>query len=600
MAIALDLLTSHCQNPLFQALTIVVYIRGDSLMIRSQNPAKKVLAATLSLLAFILLPITSFARAQQSSSGISFKTPSVHSNAGGLQTIVGDVNGDGLQDVIYLQYKSLSSGGGEIDAGVMLGQSGGGLTSPKTFLVASGSNVISSYYQMYLADFNKDGKLDLFVFSPDLGGQAGAFLFSGNGDGTFQTTPSQPVALNYLLDSSAAAVADVNGDGNSDLVIATFYISFETPAAFYVFPGKGDGTFGAPKSTILSGNSITLALDIGTAMTLTDINADGKLDILTPIGDHVTVALGNGDGTFKTLPSWLALPSGYQTVNSPSQIFTEDVNGDGKPDIEISALPDSSSSQSSDGAVNVIFLGHGDGTFQASQLYHVGGGFAALSGVKDVNGDGKADLINGTVCDGNSLYACSSGIAYPIAIVLGNGDGTFQSGVGLDGGGVNGSINVTVADLNGDNKQDLIASRYLPSNATDSLSVLINSDAACTTPPTLTLHLSQNVLWPPFGEKLPVFVYGTVADSTCAANLLSAAYAVTDEYGAIQPTGKVSLDDQGRFFFPVRLQASRRGYDKDGRLYTITMNVTNDAGVTTSKSANVVVPHSIVQFILSQ
>jgi hypothetical protein len=496
--------------------------------------------------------------------------------------------------------KSLSSGGSEIDAGVMLGQGGGSLAAPVTFAVTSGANVISSYYQMHLADFNKDGKLDLLVFSPDLGGQTGVFLFLGNGDGTFQSTPSQPVGLNYLLDSSAAAVTDVNGDGNPDIVVATFYISFETPAALYVFPGKGDGTFGPPKSTILTGNSITLALDIGTAMTLADINGDGKLDILTPIGDHVSVVLGNGDGTFKTSPTWLSLPSGYQTVNSPSQIFTEDVNGDGKADIEIGAVPDSSSSQASDGAADVIFLGNGDGTFQSSQLYHVGGSFAALSAVKDINGDGKVDLINGTVCDGNTLYTCSTGLAYPIGILLGNGDGTFQSGVGLDAGGVNGSINVTVADINGDNKQDLIASRYLPSNNTDSLSVLLNTDASCSTPPTLTLHLSQNVLWPPFGEKLPVFVYGTVADSTCSVSLLSATYSVTDEYGEVQPKGQVTLDDEGGFFFFVRLQASRHGHDKDGRSYTITLNATNDAGVTTSQSARVIVPHSIWQFLLDQ
>src|SRR6266702_4469082 len=251
-------------------------------MIRLPDPAKKILASALFLIAICLLPNASLGHAQQ----ISFQSPAVYGNAGGLQPVVGDLNGDGLQDVVYLQYKSSTSGGGEIDGGVMLGQSNGSLAAPISFFVTAGSNVISSYYQMFLADFNKDGKLDLLVFSPDLGGQTAAYIFQGNGDGTFQSTPQQP-ATNYLVDSSAAAVADINGDGNPDFVVATFYISFETPAAFYVFLGKGDGSFNGPSTTILTGNSITLALDIVTTMTLADINADGKLDIMTPIGDHV-------------------------------------------------------------------------------------------------------------------------------------------------------------------------------------------------------------------------------------------------------------------------------------------------------------------------
>ena len=90
---------------------------------------------------------------------------------------------------------------------------------------------------------------------------------------------------------------------------------------------------------------------------------------------------------------------------------------------------------------------------------------------------------------------------------------------------------------------------------------------------------------------VPVTVSGTIADSLSGVNPSTAAFAVVDEYGAIQPSGPVSLGAGGCYSFTVLLQASRNGNDKDGRQFTITVSAKDFAGNTGSASAVVVVPH---------
>jgi hypothetical protein len=87
----------------------------------------------------------------------------------------------------------------------------------------------------------------------------------------------------------------------------------------------------------------------------------------------------------------------------------------------------------------------------------------------------------------------------------------------------------------------------------------------------------------------PVTVSGTITDPGCT--ITSAAYAVADEYGEIQPSGAVTLGAGGAYSFTVLLQASRLGTDLDGRLYTITVSASNKAGKTGSQAGPVIVPH---------
>jgi hypothetical protein len=90
---------------------------------------------------------------------------------------------------------------------------------------------------------------------------------------------------------------------------------------------------------------------------------------------------------------------------------------------------------------------------------------------------------------------------------------------------------------------------------------------------------------------VPVTILGTITDTDSGVNANSAAYAVKDEYGEIQPKGAITLGPGGTYSFNVLLQASRLGTDLDGRRYTVTVRAKDNAGNAASKSAAVIVPH---------
>jgi hypothetical protein len=112
-----------------------------------------------------------------------------------------------------------------------------------------------------------------------------------------------------------------------------------------------------------------------------------------------------------------------------------------------------------------------------------------------------------------------------------------------------------------------------------------------TTPPTLTAIASPAVLWPPNGKMVPVTVSGIMTDSQSGVNASTAAFAVTDEYGQVQPSGPISLNSNGNYSFVINLQASRNGNDLDGRQYIVKVTAQDNAGNAGTASATVVVPH---------
>src|SRR5438876_797547 len=124
------------------------------------------------------------------------------------------------------------------------------------------------------------------------------------------------IAGSWLVCS--VAVADVNGDGKPDLLVAN-----EGNATVGVLLGNGDGTF-QPVVTYGSGGSGANSVAVA------DVNGDGKPDLLvaTSLSATVGVLLGNGDGTFQS-----AVTYGSGGLNRASSVVGADVNGDGRPDL---------------------------------------------------------------------------------------------------------------------------------------------------------------------------------------------------------------------------------------------------------------------------
>ena len=394
---------------------------------------------------------------------------------------VADVNGDGKPDVLVANACGTTSSCGNHGpgaVGVLLGNGDGTFQTAVNYDTGGDS---SSY--VVVADVNGDGKPDLIVANDCADnncseGSIGVLL--GNGDGTFQTVVTY-ASGGYF--ATSLAVADVNGDGKPDIVVVNECLTDGNCAGggtVGVLLCNGDGAF----QTVVTYSSGGYA---ATSLAVADVNGDGKPDIVVVNNaisgsDYsngvVGVLLGNGDGTLQTVVTY---SSGGSDAFS---IALGDTNGDGKPDIVV-ANPCLSSSNCNNGAVGVL-LGNGDGTFQTVVTYGLGGYSAGSVAVADVNGDGKPDVL---VANCGATYGdCSSGL---VSVLLGNGDGTFQTVVTYASGGYT-ATSLAVADVNGDGKPDILAVNQCADNtcvANGTVGVLINTSLTATT---TALTSSQN------------------------------------------------------------------------------------------------------------
>jgi probable HAF family extracellular repeat protein len=115
-----------------------------------------------------------------------------------------------------------------------------------------------------------------------------------------------------------------------------------------------------------------------------------------------------------------------------------------------------------------------------------------------------------------------------------------------------------------------------------------------TSPPAITVTATPETLWPPNGRMVPVTISGTIKDADADVDASTAAYAVTDEYRQVEPTGNITLRPDGSYSFTIHLQASRNENDKNGRQYSITVSALDNAGNEGSATADVIVPHDQV------
>ncbi len=257
-------------------------------------------------------------------------------------------------------------------------------------------------------DFNHDGKLDLAVGSQR---PPSIKIFLGKGDGTFN--PGATYSVNF--GPASIAVADVNGDGNPDVI-------FADTESYEVMLGNGDGTFSAELSHNLGQGVYPQSIAIG------DFNGDGKPDIVTANygSNDLSVYLGNGDGSF-------AAETRFPIGIHPYFVVVGDFNHDGKLDLAAANFGSDTVS---------VLLGNGDGTFRIpsnSPVAHEPVGLAA----GDFNGDGKLDLVVANI--GNNPWV--------VSVLLGKGDGTFLPAVNYPTAQ---PFSVVLGDFNGDGKLDVV------------------------------------------------------------------------------------------------------------------------------------------------
>ncbi len=394
-----------------------------------------------------------------------FEVPPTYDSggAGTYSVAIADLNEDGKPDLVVLNVCGpLSCDYGMV--GVLL-SNGDGTFQPAVGY-SSGAGAGAGANSMAVADVNGDGKPDILVASNCSGtatlcGSVGVLL--GNGDGTFQPAVTYNSGGLYAY---SVAVGDVNGDGKPDLVVVNETSSSTSDATVAVLLGNGDGTF-QPAVTYDAGGLYALSVAVA------DVNGDGKPDLLvanncskTCVTGTVGVLLGTGGGTFQPVVSY-----DFGGIGATS-VAAADVNHDGIPDVLVA----NQGVINGEGSVAVL-LGNGDGTLQTATAYPSGAYGSNSVAVGDINGDGNPDLVVANQCEADGDYqntSCANGTA---AVLLGNGDGTFQPALTYASGGY-AALSVAIADVNGDGKLDLVltnASAAYTNSSNGLIAVLLGS-----------------------------------------------------------------------------------------------------------------------------
>ncbi|CAF0872592.1 unnamed protein product [Adineta steineri] len=277
-------------------------------------------------------------------------------------------------------------------------------------------------------DFNSDGILDLVVLNS---GENTVGVLLGVGSGRFGSQTTFPTGLTPF----SIAVGDFNGDGRLDLAVVNYGDN-----TMSVLLGTGRGSF--RPQIIYSTGFYPCRIVVG------DLNGDGRLDLIVAnfYSSNVGVLLGISNGYF-------APQTTYPTIANPSFVAINDFNGDAYLDLVVisSYWPTIS-----------VLLGTGTGTFQLQTTFSTNSGSYVIA-TGDFNSDDQVDIVVGN--------------GYPwlpnLGVLLGNGNGSFglpmMFSVGFDV-----VLNwITIGDLNGDGRLDLVVSSSYTS--ADNIRVLIGT-----------------------------------------------------------------------------------------------------------------------------
>ena len=276
----------------------------------------------------------------------------------------------------------------------------------------------------------------LAQFSPSEGG-AGvniAGLTAANFPTTDFTTGNAP---------DFVTTASLRNNGFQDMIVAN-----HNDDTLSIFLGNGDGTFTTPSGSPPATGAGPVWIATGSFNT-TNSRTTVDLAVANQTANTVSLLAGNGDGTFQPKVD-------LKTGNGPAAVVAAAINTNNNNNLDLIVANHADNTLS-------VFLGNGDGTFQAPTTIPTGGGPSAIA-TGDFNGDGKIDLAVTNQTDNT------------VSIFLGNGDGTFQARV--DDAVGNGPVWVSAADFNGDGILDLaIANDGAPTdtNTGNTVSILLGN-----------------------------------------------------------------------------------------------------------------------------
>lgn len=377
---------------------------------------------------------------------------------------IANLNGPGSRDIV-------TANPATNDVSVLLNHGDGTFAPAVNYATDKGPLAIA------VGDFTGHGRRD--VVTANSAGDISVLL--GNGRGGLAP------AVNYQLPGvpQSLAIGDFTGDGHQDIAVfenlprntndPNDIFGDTPPGVVSVFPGRGDGTFGAPINTTvipaqpcgphgvcptltdmtlaagaLQSNSSRLDLVLGGTLAA----FDGLLQ-LTEDSAYETVLTGNGDGTF-TVKLVTNLPPGPPTLGPPNNLISGlalgDLNGDGIPDIAYIrsdlVITQTSSGFSATLPTEIEFAkGNGDGTFAAPTV---------AASLPQPSALPMTDSVLIAAITSAARQDVVSATPDQLAVTPGNGDGIFGTPVVVGGP----TRAVAAADVTHDGKTDLVDVPY--------------------------------------------------------------------------------------------------------------------------------------------
>ncbi|CAF0849676.1 unnamed protein product [Adineta ricciae] len=376
-----------------------------------------------------------------------------------------DFNNDNRADIAVANYWGYNMG-------IFLNIGNGSFSSQRTY---STGNAIQPC-RITTGDFNNDNWMDVVVVNC-VTNSIGIFINTGNGSFAHQVTYSTGSGSWPM----AVIVDDFNEDRCLDIAVAN-----NGANSIGIFSGYGNGTFASQLTYGTGTNSAPHSIASG------DIDGDNLTDIVVAnyLSSNVVILRGYGNGSFQ-LQNTLSAGSSA----GPQSLVLADIDNDHLLDVILVSYL----------AANLgVFLGRSDGNFSTQITYSTGLGSLPYSVVVgDMNKDGQLDAVvanYGTSCAGifigygNGSFAAQKiystrGDANPwkisvadvnydnrldlivvnyasnyVDIFLANNNGTFYKYMTYSTGSNSAPNSITIADLNGDNLLDMVTANYGTNN----------------------------------------------------------------------------------------------------------------------------------------
>ena len=363
---------------------------------------------------------------------------------------IADLNGDGKPDLVTANYLGAN-------LSVFFNTTPTNASTP-TFSARTDFSLGFNPYSVTIGDLNGDGKPDLVA--TNVFGSNVSVLFNTTTTGNAAPTFSAKTDFTTATNPDDVSIADLNGDGKPDLAVAT-QGSTNVSVLFNTTPtGNATPTFSA-KTDFTVGN-ISFSVSIG------DINGDGKPDMaIANTGSNTGSVLLNTTTTGAATPTFSA-KTDFTTGNSPNSLVVRDINGDGKPDMAVSNQGDASVSI----FLNTTTPGASTPAFTTKQDFTTGSQPWKIS-IADFNGDGKPDLASANY-DGNNVSVLLNTMTLGVTPASYSAKTDFTTGTN--------PWSVSLGDFNGDGKPDMAAAN----SGANSVSVLLNTTSTGNSTPTFS------------------------------------------------------------------------------------------------------------------